>query len=145
MRPKLVEWLWRYLPLEIAATFSALAGGLGAAALTSNTLTIAYAGTWSENVGYYGMALWREMSVATPLGQVAPPFGARVMASIRRLLWEFGAAELLDSFVARPFCLYWAVTLAGNLALGLLIGKLAADLLFYSIAIVFYEAGKRWP
>ena len=145
MRPKLAEWLWRYLPLEIAATVAALAGGLGVAALSSNAVAIAFAGTWSENVGYYGMALWREMRTAAPPGDIELPISTRLINSGRRLLWEFGAAEAIDSFVARPFCLYWAITLAGNLTLGLIVGKLAADLLFYAVAILFYETGKRWP
>ncbi len=146
MRDKLAEWLRRYLPLEIAATLAALGGGLGIAALTANPLAIAYAGTWSENAGYYGMAIWREMRVCAPAGEhAATSLGQRAKTAARRLLWEFGAAEVMDSFVTRPFCLYWGATLSGNLALGLLLGKLAADLLFYTVAIIFYEAGRRLP
>ena len=138
MQNRLAEWLKRYLPLEIAATLAALVGGIGVAALTANPLAIAYAGTWSENVGYYGMAVWRELRAVVPTDEAEPaPLGLRASTAAKRLLWEFGAAELMDSFVARPFCLYWAVKVAGNLALGLLLGKLAADLLFYAVAIIF--------
>lgn len=144
MQKKLGEWLRRYLPLEIAATLAALAGGLGVACLSANPLAIAYAGTWSENVGYYGMAVWREIRARAGDDAAVPALATRFATAARRLLWEFGAAELIDSFVARPLCLYWAMALAGNVGLGLVAGKLLADVVFYAIAIAFYEAGKRW-
>lgn len=143
---KLREWLRRYLPLEIAATAAAVAGGLGAALVTANPVAIAYAGTWSENAGYYGVAFMREFNRAAPSPQdatsTAQRWLARSLTAGRRLVWEFGAAELVDSFLARPLCMYWGVTLTGQLAIGLIAGKLAADALFYAIAIVFYEAGR---
>jgi hypothetical protein len=141
-RGRVGHWLRRYLPLEIAATATALVGGLAAAALTSNTGAIAFAGTWAENVGYYGFALAREMRTSAA---ETPELGAgtRLWQALRRLVWEFGIAEALDSFVVRPGAMYAAIKLTGSTGAGIVIGKLVADVAFYAVAIVFYEWGKR--
>ena len=141
----MIEWTRRYLPLEILATVTALIGGMSAAIVTANAVVISYAGAWGENVGYYGYAFTREMRRLSAGSPDAPPmaFWSRVSTTIRGLVWEFGLAELIDSFLARPFCMFAATALLGSLELGIVAGKLAADVLFYAIAIVFYELGKR--
>ena len=58
------------------------------------------------------------------------------MDSIARLEFGFGFAEYLDSFVIRPS--------AGNVALGLVLGKLIADVTFYVPTIFFYELRKKY-
>ena len=52
-------------------------------------------------------------------------------------------AEIVDSFLVRPGLL-WAASLAwgGNLV-AWLVGKLAADAVFYLVAIVSFETGRR--
>ncbi|MBS0242259.1 MAG: hypothetical protein JSS20_08780 [Proteobacteria bacterium] len=138
---RLREWLWRYLPLEIAAIATALCGGLTVSALTSNPVAIAYAGAWAENIGYYGLALGRELQTACEGTGAERRFG-RVWTALRRLLWEFGMAEALDSFIVRPGAMFWASERLGSLGWGIIAGKLAADAVFYAIAIAFYELGK---
>jgi hypothetical protein len=135
-RGKAREWLVRYLPLEIAATLTALAGGLGAAAVTDHPVVIAYAGALSENVGFYAVAVGREIRGAERPG---------VAIAIRRVMWEFGLAEALDSFVIRPFAMYVSAAVLGSVGLGIVVGKVLADLAFYAIAIVFYERLKARP
>lgn len=156
---RLGVWARRYLPLEVVATIAALAGGLLAAAITSHALIIAYGAAWAENIGFYSVAFVREMravetdsasaeiagpdagSSGSPAAGAAPWSWARCEASLRRLAWEFGVAELVDSFVARPFCMLAATALLGGLEVGIIVGKLVADALFYGIAIVFHEIG----
>ncbi len=136
-----------------------MAGGLLAAAITSQAVVIAYAAAWAENVGFYGVAFVREMrggEAPDPHAEIAraetdgssgegtptaPWTLARCKLSLRRLAWEFGVAELVDSFVTRPVCMLAATTLLGGLEAGIIVGKLAADALFYGIAIVFHEIG----
>ena len=143
MRAKLIEWLARYLPLEIAATACSLAGGLGAAAIGLNAGVVAYAATWAENVGFYGYALVREMRGRlgeAPLSLTG--MGPAMVSSSRALVAEFGPAEAVDSFVVRPACMYVMPELTGNLALGLMLGKVVADIAFYGLAVAAYEWGK---
>jgi hypothetical protein len=140
MKAKLIEWLARYLPLEIAATACSLAGGLAAAAVGMNAAVVAYAATWAENAGFYGYALTREVRRAmssTPLPAMA--LGPALLSSSRALVAEFGAAEVLDSFVVRPACMYLLPQITGNLAVGLVLGKIAADIAFYGLAVAAYE------
>lgn len=143
MKAKLVEWLRRYLPLEVAGTACAMLGGIGASALGANGAIVAYCATWAENIGFYGCALVREVrSYLAGAPGVAGRTRGAVVASARRLILEFGPAELLDSFVLRPACMYALPKLTGHLALGLLLGKVLADIAFFGIAIIAYELGK---
>ncbi len=137
---KPLEWLKRYLPLEIAATVCALTGGMAAAYFGANAAVVAYAATWSENIGFYGVALVRELlrrvdGQPLTFTSAAPA----LVPSTRALLAEFGPAEILDSFVIRPAAMYALPMLVGDLALGLLLGKIIADLVFFGLAIVAYE------
>ena len=63
---------------------------------------------------------------------------------MRDLALEFGGAEFLDSLVVRPGAMLVLIALTGNLPLGLVLGKLAADLTFYGAAIGAYELRKRY-
>lgn len=145
LRARIAEWARRYLPLEILATFTALVGGLTVATFTDSPVATAFAGTWGENVGYYGLAFARELKALSQDGASPPALSLpeRVSLATRRLLWEFGFAELIDSLVARPFCMFTAGVVVGSPELGIVVGKIVADILFYAIAIVFYEIGKR--
>ncbi len=144
MWARLLEWLRRYLPLEIAATVCSLAGGLGAAVVTTNGGVIAYAATWAENVGFYSYALVREIrrSLGTEPVSLAA-LKSTLLPSTGALIAEFGAAEVLDSFVVRPACMYLLPKLTGHLAIGLVLGKILADVVFYALAVIAYECGKH--
>lgn len=146
MKAKLREWLTRYLPLEIAATACSLAGGLGASALGLNAGIVAFAATWAENAGFYGYALAREIrSRLSGAGVSVPAVATALLPAIRALLAEFGPAEVLDSFVMRPAALYVMTKLTPNLTLGLLLGKILADVSFYVVAVAAYEWHRRRP
>jgi hypothetical protein len=127
-------WLRRYMPAEIVCTVTALFGAWVAAALTSSPAAAALAGTWGENVGFYGMMLGREIAQRSP--RALPTI-------IRDLILEFGLAEALDSLVLRPALMYAGQMLAPNTALGVVAGKVAADLVFYVPTIVSYEFLRR--
>ena len=58
------------------------------------------------------------------------------------LLAEFGPAAIIDTFVTRPFAMGVGMRLFGP-RLGLLAGKLAADMVFYLPVILMYERRKR--
>ena len=63
---------------------------------------------------------------------------------MRSLLIEFGLAEVVDSAFVRPYLLWLSPQLIGQLQLGWLIAKLAADIVFYTLAIAGYEFHKRY-
>jgi len=132
-RATLSEWLWRYLPLEIIATITALMGAGLVSLVTSNQVALAFAGTWGENIGFYGYAAWRDYRTHQGFLRLAG-----------HMLVEFGPAEALDSFVVRPACMYLGQQMTGSLGWGIALGKIAADVVFYVLVIASYELKKRW-
>ena len=61
----------------------------------------------------------------------------------RSVAAEFGPAEVVDTVVVRPVLLGGASVLWGATPLAWLVGKLAADVVFYTVAIVSFELGRR--
>ena len=144
---KAMEWIARYLPAEIIATIMAIIGARIAFNLTGSYAAAAVAGVATENVGYYGYFLTKEIlrhyrahSQHSPLRRSF----LTAVKTIRDMLTEFGLAEFLYGFVFGPFFMYWGPQILSNFSLGILVGKLLADACFYSIAIVGYEIRKRW-
>jgi hypothetical protein len=145
LRTKTVEWLRRYLPNEIAGWV----GELGAAAVTYH-LTGSYAaavvaGTIGASAGYYATAYANGIrwSYRAQSGRSRPMrlLVANGLAA-RSIAVEFGPAEAIDSIIIRPIALYVGPFLVGNVAVGWVLGSLAADVAFYVMAIFSYERFK---
>jgi hypothetical protein len=64
--------------------------------------------------------------------------------TVRDLLIEFGPAELVDSLLVRPLFMYLMPSLLHNFTAGILVGKLAADVIFYGLAIGAYELKQQY-
>ena len=138
--PKLnrpIIWLRRYLPAEAISVLAILVASTTILGLTGNIWLAALVGAWAEFLAYYGLfiarALWASKRV-TPRA---------VLTTLRNLVLEFGPAELLDSLLVRPAALALALALVPHPALATLVGKLAADIVFYLPTIVSFEALKR--
>jgi ornithine decarboxylase len=135
-RGRVREWLARYLPAELAGILGAvLAAGVfhrfDIAAAT------AYAGAIGETVAFYSVILFREVRAGARRAD-----GRSIASRLRGLVLEFGPAELLDTFAIRPLAMYLGSQLIGSVTLGVVAGKIAADVVFYTIAVVGYEASK---
>ena len=128
MKTRLVRWLRRYLPAECAAFLAAVTAAQVAALVSDSVAIAALAGAWAETGVYYAVMLARELHA-----------GETPWRAVRNLVFEFGLAEALDSVVARPALMYLASQLMGDLWLGIAIGKLAADVIFYVPAITAFE------
>jgi len=137
------EWFDRYKYAEIAATSAALASSQFSRIFDG--LTTAYLITFSEYLAFYGVILFmaykklvetnRSLDKKIPLKEI--------VFLIRNLLLEFGYPAMLDLFIIRPFFMYWMPILTGNYFMGIILGKIAADSIFYGLAIVNYELIKR--
>ena len=131
-RPRgLLFWIARYLPAEVAGTAAMVIGGLLASAWTTATPLIALAALVGEIVGFYAV-----LAVTIYLEQV--PVTATRRRTLGRtgmlLVAEFGAAELLDTFLVRPAALMLGIWLVPDPVWGMLAGKAAADIVFYAVA-----------
>lgn len=130
-RRGLAFWIVRYLPAEVAGTAAMVIGGLLATMWTDAVAVVALAALLGEIVGFYAV-----LAVTIYIEQ------AQVSATRRRALGrtavlvvaEFGAAELLDTFLVRPVALMLGVWLVPDPLWGMLTGKIAADIVFYAVA-----------
>jgi hypothetical protein len=122
------EWLRRYGPAELLALIGALTGYLLADAATGSHAAAAYGAAVGDNLAYYGMLLAREAREHGPA------------TAVRRLAVEFGPAEALDFAVVRPGCTALATAALGPA--GVLVAKVAADVVFYVPVIATYELRK---
>lgn len=138
----LVFWIKRYLPPELAGTATMLVAGVAVAAAAAPAIVIGLVGTAAENVGFYCVAaitVWREQRLNFPDDGVL----RRVRRVAVLLVLEFGPAELLDTFLVRPLALTLAVHLLPDIALGLIVGKLAADVVFYVLAATAFRVTEK--
>lgn len=142
MRRRVKSWLNRYLPAEIFATIGALIGGVVVNSIFHNAVLTALGGTWGENLGYYITVVLRDIR---SLHKKHKKFAlSAVIKLLRNLVFEFGLSECLDSFVVRPFAMYIFPIILHNLHLGLIAGKLAADITFYIPTVVSYELKNKY-
>ncbi|HEX6674087.1 MAG TPA: hypothetical protein VF486_03550 [Actinomycetes bacterium] len=146
-RGRLREWVRRYLPAEVAGTLAALAAAWWVHAASGSLVSAAVAGTVGESLGYYGCMAARVALRydACHRHHRAPKrhwlTGTR---TARDLLVEFGPAELVDGLAVRPSSMYLATSLLGDFTAGVVAGKLAADVVFYGLAVAAYELKKRY-
>lgn len=141
------EWLRRYIPAEIIGTTTALTAAWIAYAHSGSYLAAAGSGWVGEGIGFFGYFIIREL-VVNHRRHAGQPLLKRLSNTITsastNLLVEFAPAEIIDSFIIRPFAMYAVPLTIHPYPVGFLIGKFSADILFYTIATIGYEARKRW-
>ena len=127
-------WLRRYLAAELVCTPAGVLCGWSVAAL-GNVAAGAVAASYGENLAFYGMMLRRELAGGVCM---------RALPGILyKLVLEFGPAETLDTLVLRPALIYAGMMLAPHPALGVIAGKIVADVCFYVPTIASYELLRR--
>lgn len=142
MKTKIKAWWKRYLPSEIAGIIGAFIGGFAINFAFHNSIFTAFGATWGENIGYYGVIFYRDIiKVKLKHKQITPVILWNV---IRDLILEFGPSEYFDSFIIRPFAMYFFPKVLNNLALGLIVGKLTADITFYIPTIISFELRNKF-
>ena len=132
-RPRrgVVFWIVRYLPAEIAGTAAMVVGGLLATLWTDAAPVIAVAALTGEVIGFYAVLAVTIYIEQTPVSTTRRRAVGRTFGL---LVAEFGAAELLDTFLVRPAALMLGVWLIPDPLWGMLAGKVAADIVFYALA-----------
>jgi hypothetical protein len=137
VRSRVRVWVYRYLPAEVAGTSAALTAALIAA--SEGVASAVVAATWAEGLAFYTFVTGRELHRDREPWQ-SP--GAIVRA-LRNVLAEFGVAEAADGILVRPTLMYAFVEPLGGVIPGVIAGKLAADLIFYTLAVPAYELRER--
>lgn len=146
MKKKVREWVKRYLPAEILSLIATLVAAWAMHHYTGNAVKTALAGTWGGNVVYFGYVILADvLSARREYKLMGYSYTFRdFLKNARSLFIEFGVAELVDTFVIRPFLMYYLPILLNNLSLGIIIAKVAADVTFYIPAIISYEINKKY-
>ena len=137
------EWFDRYKYAELSATSAALASSQFSRIFDG--LTTAYLITFAEYFAFYGVILfmaYKKLIETNRLLDKRTP-SKEMMFLIQNLVLEFGYPAVLDLFFIRPFCMYWMPIVTGNYFMGIILGKITADSIFYGLAIVNYELIKR--
>jgi hypothetical protein len=144
-RQKLMEWVRRYLPCEIAGTVGELGGAAVAYLLTGSMAAAAITATIGASAGYYAAAYTDAVRWAYREYHDRP-VTVRVVAAnlfaLRSVAIEFGPAEVIDSIAIRPLAYYVGPTMFDNVVVGWIFGKLVSDAGFYVLAVVSYERFK---
>ena len=134
-------WLRRYGPAEVVCLVTMLAASIVAARLTASPPLLAASAIAGATVGFYGVlvvAVLREQRLV--VDPARPRYATRLASrTVLLLTAEFGAAELLDTFVWRPALMMAAVVLLHEPVWGLLAGKAVADVLFYVVSSFGYR------
>lgn len=136
-RPRRVrDWVRRYLIAELAGIAGAFAAAVIAAPWSEDRLAlIVYAASIGESIGFYvGFLITRYIR-----DDIAGSPRQRVAVVVAAMVVEFGPADLADTFVVRPAAMFGGSLITGNVVLGVIIGKVVADLVFYGLAITSYE------
>lgn len=128
MAKTVLRWIKRYGVAEIFAILGVYAGWFLSEHFSHIDWIDAYAGAMGENVGFYGTILIQRM---------------RAKENLWHVLAEFGPAEILDSLVLRPLALLVGAETMGPM-LGLLVGKLAGDVVFYVPVILSHELIRKF-
>jgi hypothetical protein len=147
LRNKRREWLKRYIPAEILGTTTALIGAWTVYTHSHSFIAATAAGWVGEGIGFYGYFITLELLTNSQRYRehsFVKRVSLAVAAASTNLLVEFLPAELLDNFIIRPYLMYLVPHYIHPYPLGFLVGKFSADILFYALAIVGYEARKRW-
>lgn len=137
------EWFDRYKYAEIAATSAALASSQFSRIFDG--LTTAYLITFAEYLAFYGVIILmahQKLAITNQSLDKKTPC-KEIFFLIRNLLIEFGYPAILDFIFIRSFCMYWMTIFTENYFIGIILGKIAADSIFYGLAIVNYEWIKR--
>lgn len=145
-RRKFKEWLSRYLLAELLGTFIASGFAYASFVHTHSYVLGAGAGFIGEGIGFYGYFITSELLINAK-SYAALSLFKRLTAIIARsgtnLVIEFAPAELIDNLFIRPFFMYYFPQHIKPYALGFIVGKLAADILFYVFVITAYELKNR--
>jgi hypothetical protein len=137
-------WARRYGASEIAGAFAAYIGYFTILGMTQNPVASAYGGSIGESLGFFGVMLVREIAAdqARAKRRLASYGPREVSATIHGLFVEFGPAELLDVALIGPLAMGIASHYLGP-GIGILLGKLTSDVVFYGFAIFASDIRKR--
>jgi hypothetical protein len=146
MKNKIKNWIKRYGPAEIIGTVCAVFFSVLAYSLTKNNIIAALAGAWSETIAFFGTMIVREVyDTKKEYKEKNKQYTVTtLLKNIRDIVFEFGFSEILDTYAVRPYMMYIFPIILGNRIVGVLVGKIISDLIYYGPAIISYELRQKY-
>jgi hypothetical protein len=143
-RARVSDWLRRYGIAECAGVTCALLGSFLVRRFTGSAIAAAYGAAWGETLGYSSTIVTRDFLAESRAVRLARrTFTLRDAGRVvTGLIAEFGPPGLLDTIATRPLAMAIGIRFLGP-ELGVVAGKLVADVLFYLPVIFTYERRKR--
>ena len=135
----------RYLPADILSTVLSLATAWIIHRTTGDNVLAAFVGSAVASISFYGIIAFSDVRKSLKHHRnhdIKYGFTA-YFKDLRNLMVEFGPAEILDVLAVRPFFMYLIPELIGKFLLGVFIGKMIADVIFFVPAIIMYEMRKK--
>jgi hypothetical protein len=144
VRALLRGWAKRYGASEITGALAAYIGYFMVLGMTQNPVASAYGASIGESLGFFGVLIVRRIAAdqARAKRRLTSYGPKQLSATIHGLFVEFGPAELLDVALIGPLAIGVASYYLGP-AFGILLGKLASDVVFYGFAIFASEMRER--
>jgi divalent metal cation (Fe/Co/Zn/Cd) transporter len=127
---KILWYVKRYGIAEIISVAIGLLSFAVARMFTDNEIICAYVITIFETLSFYGVIFLRDYRSKTKRS---------ALKTFYHMIFEFGAAEVLDVLVTRPGIIALLLLFLGNSWLNALLGMILANLVFYSISAVSRE------
>lgn len=146
MHNKIKEWLARYAVAEVLSWTVLLLFSLVCLLITDNGVLIAFLGSIIQTIAYYAYILIKDVWLKRRrlIKDGKHYTYVTFLKDVRNILIEFGPSEVLDTLIVRPAALYIGPLLIGNFTVGLLVGSIVADIIYYIPTIILYEMRKKY-
>jgi hypothetical protein len=139
MKKKFKEWFNRYKYPEIAASTAIVCLGLTANYLEVNKILESFLLTWTEFIAFYSVVLIIQIQKLKKENKAIAYNKKFFVKEIGILFLEFGPAAILDFMFIRPFFMYHLPIWTFDNIFGIILGKVASDIFFYTQTIINYE------
>jgi len=143
-KKKIIEWAWRYIPLELAGLALTLAGSYIGIALANHEFIAAYAATAGGIIGYGSVLVIREIiqDHKKHKKRFKTYNHIGLAKTFRNIALEFTGQGIFITFFFMPAAIYTGTILLGRFW-GVIAGQFVSSLVFYAIAIRLYEWRKE--
>lgn len=137
MKNKIIFFIKRYGIAElVSAAVSYLLAYL-AYILIGDKILISYLGSIGAFIGFYLIIFLQDFrTFPQPENFSKKLIIKKIMVN---LVIEFGLSELLDVFIARPFCIYLAQLYLNNFTITIIAGNIAANIIFFLLSAIMYN------
>lgn len=145
LKQKLLEWIKRYIPLEIFSYIIIIFAILITQLLSEDIVLSAVVGTYAGYIGYFFLAFVREVisSYRERKENDEKYRFNNLIKDVKNLLIEFAPAITIRILILSPFIGLTQKIIADEYT-AQLIANILSDLVFYIIAIAMYEIRKKY-